>query len=162
MRPALVLALAAALLIPASGVPPAQAASSTLVVNEIDYDQPGTDASEFVEIKNVSAGPLNLSGHSLQLVNGTGGGASVYQTIALPSTSLGAGDHYVVCANAATTANCDLDVAPDTNLVQNGAPDAVAIALAGTVVDAVSYEGNTGATAPECPALRGLYGWDHP
>src|ERR671919_1173898 len=140
MRPVIVLTLAAALMVPASGS--ARASSTTLVVNEIDYDQPGTDDAEFVEIKNVSGASVSLAGHSLRLVNGTGGGASVYQTIDLPGTSLGPGDHFVVCANPAATANCDLDVTPETNLIQNGAPDAVAVAivLGGTVVDSVSYE----------------------
>ena len=147
MRPAIVLTLAATLMVPASGS--ARASSTTLVVNEIDYDQPGTDDAEFVEIKNVSGASVSLAGHSLSLVNGTGGGASVYQTIDLPGTSLGPGDHFVVCANPAATANCDLDVTPETNLIQNGAPDAVAIVLGGTVVDSVSYEGDTGAPYTE-------------
>src|SRR5919106_3165293 len=142
MRPVIVLTLAAALMVSASGS--ARASSTTLLVNEIDYDQPGTDDAEFVEIKNVSDGSVSLAGHSLRLVNGTGGGASVYQTIDLPDISLATGDHFVVCANPATTANCDLDVTPETNLIQNGAPDAVAIVLGGTVVDSVSYEGDTG------------------
>ena len=64
---------------------PAHAVSSTLVINEIDYDQPGTDGAEFLELKNVSAGPVALGGHSVVLVNGTGGGATTYQTIALPA-----------------------------------------------------------------------------
>jgi uncharacterized protein len=141
--------LAITLVIPVLGVIPASAASSTLVVNEIDYDQPATDAAEFLEIRNVSGVPVDLTGHSVALVNGTGGGAAVYQTIALPSTTLAAGDYYVVCGNAATVAGCDLDVAPDTNLIQNGAPDGVAITLGGTIVDTVSYEGNTGAPYTE-------------
>jgi predicted extracellular nuclease len=149
MRRAFVSVLTVALMIPVLGVVPARAASSTLVVNEIDYDQPSTDAAEFLEIKNVSGAPVDLAGHSVELVNGTGGGAAVYQTIALPSTTLAAGGYLVVCANAATVANCDLDVAPDTNLIQNGAPDAVAIRLEGTVVDTVSYEGETRAPYTE-------------
>lgn len=44
---------------------------------------------------------------------------------------------------------CDLDVAPDSNLIQNGDPDAVAISLGGTIVDTVSYRGNTGAPYTE-------------
>ncbi|UCG26454.1 MAG: endonuclease/exonuclease/phosphatase family protein [Chloroflexota bacterium] len=41
-------------------------------------------------------------------------------------------------------ANCDLDVSPDSNLVQNGAPDAVALwDASGALIDTVSYEGNT-------------------
>ncbi len=122
---------------------------TVLVINEIDYDQPGTDTAEFIELKNVSAAPLDLSGFALELVNGTGGGAFVYNTIALPAVSLAPGDYFVVCANAANTIGCDLDVTPDTNLIQNGSPDAVALTAGGTIVDTVSYEGDTGAPYTE-------------
>ena len=114
----------------------------TVVINEIDYDQPGTDAAEFVELLNTGGSAVDLDPFALQLVNGSGGGAAVYATIDLPAVSLAAGDHFVVCANAATTPGCDLDVSPDTNLIQNGAPDAVALVAGGQVVDAVSYEGD--------------------
>lgn len=113
-----------------------------LVINEIDYDQPGTDSAEFVELYNAGAVPVDLGDYALEFVNGSGGGASVYATIPLPATSLAAGGYFVVCANALTTANCNLDVSPETNLIQNGAPDAVALLLGTTVVDAVSYEGD--------------------
>jgi hypothetical protein len=60
---------------------------------------------------------------------------------------LAAGDYYVICANNGTVANCDLDVTPDTNWIQNGAPDGLVLKLNAGVVDAVSYEGDTlGAT----------------
>jgi predicted extracellular nuclease len=121
------------------------AGSTTLVINEIDYDQPSTDTAEFLELKNVSAAPIDLDAYSVELVNGTGGGATLYQTIDLPSGSLAPGDFYVVCASTTTVANCDLDVSPDTNLIQNGAPDAVGLRLGGTLVDAVSYEGDSAA-----------------
>src|SRR6266511_2509428 len=99
--------------------------SLSLVINEIDYDQPSTDTAEFLELENVGAAPVNLDSVTVELVNGVGGGAVIYQTIDLPSVDLAAGGFFVVCANAATVANCDLDVGPDTNLIQNGAPDAV-------------------------------------
>jgi predicted extracellular nuclease len=124
-------------------------ASAQLVINEIDYDQPSTDTAEFIEIKNVDSVPVNLDPYAVVLVNGTGGGAVVYQTIDLPAVPLPAGGYFVICANAANTVRCDLDVDPDTNLVQNGAPDAVALVLGETIVDAVSYEGNTGAPYTE-------------
>ena len=149
MRRVIVSVLAIALMSPVLGPAPARAASSTLVVNEIDYDQPSTDAAEFLEIKNVASGPVDLDPYSVELVNGTGGGAAVYQTVNLPSVALAAGDYYVICGNAATVAECDLDGSPDTNLIQNGAPDAVAITLARTIVDTVSYEGDTGAPYTE-------------
>lgn len=120
-----------------------------LVINEIDYDQASVDTAEFIEILNNDSVAINLDLYSLDLVNGSGGGAAVYKTIDLPAVSLAAGDYYVVCGNAATVANCDLDVTPDTDLIQNGAPDAVGLMLNGSVVDAVSYEGDTGAPYTE-------------
>ncbi len=123
-------------------------APPNLVINEIDYDQPGSDTAEFVEILNTGTGDQDLSGIDLVLVNGSGGGAVVYNTIPLPSVTLGAGEHFVICGNAANVANCDLDASPSSNLIQNG-PDAVALVLGGTVLDTVSYEGNTGAPYTE-------------
>ena len=113
----------------------------TLVINEIDYDQPSTDTAEFVEILNAGATTADLTGWSLQLVNGNGGFA--YASFDLSGLSIAPGGYLVVCGNAATVANCDLDVTPDTNLVQNGSPDAVALLFDGAVMDAVSYEGDT-------------------
>ena len=78
-----------------------------LRINEIDYDQPGIDTAEFVEIINAGNSPADLDGVSLVLVNGNGD--APYQTIALPAVALGAGDYFVVCGNAATVANCDLE-----------------------------------------------------
>jgi hypothetical protein len=120
-----------------------------LVINEVDYDQASTDTAEFVEIKNVGTSDADLSNVTIELVNGNAGGAAIYQTITLPAGTLAPGDYYVVCGNAATVANCDLDVLPDTNLVQNGAPDAVGVRYSGTLLDAVSYEGDSGAPYTE-------------
>src|SRR5688500_19050419 len=125
------------------GSPPAvRAVSTTVVINEVDYDQPSTDTAEFLELKNVGSQPANLAEYAVELVNGASGGAVVYGTPAL-SGSLAAGDYFVICANNTTTANCDLDVTPDTNLIQNGDPDAVGLRHNGTLIDAVSYGGNT-------------------
>jgi predicted extracellular nuclease len=115
-----------------------------LVINEIDYNQPGTDTAEFVEIRNNGSSLVSLSGVTLELVNGNGGGAAIYDTIPLPTVDLAAGDYFVVCANAATVANCDLDDDPDTNFIQNGSPDAVGLRWNGNLIDAVSYAGDTG------------------
>lgn len=112
-----------------------------LVINEVDYDQPSTDNAEFVEIRNNGTSAVALSGWSLEFVNGTGG--VLYDTIMLPAVSLAAGDYFVVCANAATVANCDLDDSPDTNFIQNGSPDAIALRFNGGLVDTVSYAGDT-------------------
>ncbi|MDX1545470.1 MAG: GEVED domain-containing protein, partial [Rhodothermales bacterium] len=142
-----------------------------VVINEIDYDQPtppASDEAEFIELKNVGTVPVDLADLDLVLVNGDAGGAVIYDTITLPSTTLAVGEYFVICGNAANVENCDLDVTPDVNLIQNGAPDAVAlVAPAGTttyVHDTVSYEGTPGdpytepsggAGAPADPAAPG-------
>jgi predicted extracellular nuclease len=122
---------------------------ANLVINEIDYDQPSTDTAEFVEIRNNDNVSVNLSSYNVQMINGDTGGAVQYRLFSLPSVSLAPGDHFVLCGNAANVPNCDLDVSPDTDLIQNGAPDAVALRFGTTIVDTVSYEGNTGAPYTE-------------
>jgi predicted extracellular nuclease len=143
--------LAIALVLAGAGLaaPPAGAVSTSLVINEVDYDQSSTDSAEFLELKNVSGEAIDLDPYSIQLVNGANGGAAVYRTFELPEVAVPAGEHYVVCASAAATANCDLDVTPETDLIQNGAPDALGLRLGTTLVDAVSYEGNSGAPYTE-------------
>lgn len=117
-------------------------AEAQVVINEIDYDQPATDSGEFVELLNVGPSPVNLSAFTLRLINGASGGAAQYQNYVLPSFNLAPGAYYVICANNATVPNCQLDVSPNTDLIQNGAPDALAWLLNGVAVDRVSYEGD--------------------
>ncbi|MEE8331864.1 MAG: ExeM/NucH family extracellular endonuclease [Acidimicrobiia bacterium] len=112
-----------------------------IVINEIDYDQDAGDTAEFVELVNNSSSAIDMTGYELRLIDGSD--ASTYDTIALPAVELAAGDYFVVCANAATVPNCDLDDAPDTDFVQDGAPDAVALFRLAALIDTVSYEGDT-------------------
>ena len=126
---------------------PASAQSTTLVINEVDYDQPSTDTAEFLEIKNVSASAINLDPYQLRFVNGANG--QNYLQVNLPAVSLAAGDYYVVCANAANTANCDLDVTPDSNMIQNGDPDGVVLENASGTVDSLAYGPGTMAGVTE-------------
>ncbi len=114
--------------------------AAALVINEIDYNQPSTDTAEFVEIRNNSDSGVNLSSYTLEFVNGSNN--TVYQSFALPNVVLASGDYFVLCGDAANVANCDLDVTPDSNLIQNGDPDAIALLLDGEIVDTVSYGGD--------------------
>jgi predicted extracellular nuclease len=141
------------------GAPNQVAQAQTLVINEVDYDQPSTDTAEFVEIKNVGAAAVDLSAYELVMVNGNNN--LPYQTIALPAVSLAPGDYFVVCANAGNTPSCDLDVSPNENLIQNGAPDAVAIVQGGTVIDALSYEGAVPGFVEGSGATADTGGADH-
>jgi len=72
------------------------------VVNEVDYDQPGSDTAEFVEIYNRGTEAGDLSTVELVLVNGRGG--APYGTISLPFVELAPGEHFVVCKDADTVA----------------------------------------------------------
>jgi len=132
-----------------AGLPPVRAdpATSQIVINEIDYDQPGTDTGEFIEIYNGSGADIDLDPYSLRLVNGAN--TISYLTIALPAVSLPSGGYYVVCGDSAIVPFCNLDATPDSNLIQNGAPDAVALINGADLVDTLSYEGNTGAPYTE-------------
>ncbi len=123
-----------------AATPGAAVPEGNIIINEIDYDH-GTNAAEFVELVNASSSPIDMTGYELRLIDGFD--ASTYDTIALPAIELAAGDYFVVCANAATVPNCDLDDDPDTDFVQNGAPDAVALFRLTALIDTVSYEGDT-------------------
>jgi hypothetical protein len=112
-----------------------------MVINEIDYSQPSSDIAEFIELKNNSADPVNITGMRLELIDATG---TPYATFTLPAYSLAGGDYFVICGNPANTMNCDWDVSPDIDLLQNGAPNAIALYIhTGALVDVVSYEGTT-------------------
>lgn len=102
--------------------PPAEG-TPKLVLNEIDYDQVGTDTGGFVEITNVGDATATLDGHAIVLVNG--GDGSEYARKALSGT-LAPGAYLTVETDA-----------------QNGAPDGVALVdtSSATLVDALSYEG---------------------
>jgi len=76
----------------------------SLVINEIDYDQPGTDNNEFIELKNTGDSAIDLSNFTIELYNESL--TSVYRTITLPSALLAAGDYYVICGDANRRVGC--------------------------------------------------------
>ncbi|WP_100657565.1 endonuclease [Alteromonas flava] len=103
---------------------------STVWINEIHYDNDGTDVGEFVEIAG-TAGSV-LDGYSIVAYNGNGGTA--YKTVALSGT----------LANQAGGMGTISFAASD---LQNGAPDGLAlIDNTGAVVQFLSYEGSFTAT----------------
>jgi predicted extracellular nuclease len=102
------------------------AAEPSLLINEVDADQAGTDSAEFVELYDGGVGNTDLSGHVLVLFNGSNDAS--YLAFDLDGQSTNGSGYFVLCGNAATTDNCDLDVSPDANLIQNGA-DAVALLI---------------------------------
>ncbi len=99
--------------------------SSPVFINELHYDNAGTDAGEFVEVANPTG--IDLTGWVLTLYNGNGGAA--YGTpVALSGTA------------AFTT----LDF--PANGIQNGAPDGLALSNSAGLVQFLSYEGAFAAT----------------
>ncbi|MEL7120642.1 MAG: DUF4397 domain-containing protein, partial [Bacteroidota bacterium] len=114
--------------------------STTLVINEIDYDQPGTDTTEFVEILNVSSDPINLSNYIFFATNGNT--MTDYIDISLPDVDLNPGEYFVICFGNNSSPYCDLTVSTG---LQNG-PDGIGLNLGGVtggIIDYVSYEGIT-------------------
>lgn len=144
--------------------------NAQLVINEVDYDQPGSDAAEFIEIKNIGTTAFPLQYLAVVFVNGAAGAPATYLTISSPSwPALEPGAYFVICANAAT-ANCGHVATPATNLIQNGVPDAIALVNTQTdeVLDMLSYGGDvtgytegTGTTAVDVNAVddRSLNRW---
>jgi len=113
------------------------------MVNEVDYDNPGGDDREFVELYNAGESAVDLAagGYDLILVNHTG---DIYRRFDLTGT-IEAKGYYVI--GSASAANVDQVVTPSTNLIQNGDSDAVALATndgqggPDTLVDGLAYEG---------------------
>ncbi len=108
-----------------------------LVINEVDYDQPGFDDAEFIELRNNSEKPVSLNGTEIVLINGSN--EETYNTSKLPDVTLEAGGYYVVCYGNNSAEYCDFIVSGST--VQNGAPDGIQLLFNGQVIDALSYEG---------------------
>jgi len=111
-----------------------------LVINEVDYDQDGSDTAEFVEILNTGTNRSSLGGVDLLLVNGSGN--TVYATYPLDSVTLEPGEYHVICDRAVNVPNCDQELALDTFWIQNGSPDGVALQFGNEIIDALSYEGS--------------------
>lgn len=104
-------------------------------INEIHYDNSGTDANEFVEIAGPSG--TDLSGWQLVFYNGASSSLNVYRSEDLNgflADDTGSGYGFAVY------------VTP-TNGIQNGTPDGIALVdSGGGVVQFLSYEGSFAAS----------------
>ena len=109
--------------------------ATSLVINEIVYDPSGTDVGCFIEI----LGPpgLDLTGYTLDAVNGNDGVATLVAT--LSGHALGASGYFVLAQDAtvkvASGATKSINKLAD---LQNG-PDNVVLKHGATVVDALGY-----------------------
>ncbi|MDQ2702409.1 MAG: endonuclease [Pseudomonadota bacterium] len=109
---------------------PAFAASADVFINEIHYDNAGSDSGERVEVLAPSG--TNLGGWTLALYNGSNGAR--YATVSLSGTVADQCNGFgTVVANVAG--------------IQNGGPDGIALVDAsGNVVQFLSYEGSFSAS----------------
>ena len=129
-----------------------------LVINEIDYDQLGTDGAEYVEIYNGTGAAVDFTNLALAFVNGSNVASVQYMQASLAGVgSLAAGGYLVVgtpgiaVAPGSTLFTPTVFTAPSptswptTNAIQNGDPDAVLLfnTATGRILDRFSY-GNAG------------------
>lgn len=119
-------------------------AQSGLVINEVDYDQPGVDSAEFIELYNAGTTAISLNNYSVVLFNGNATSNVIYDSFPLPAQQLNAGDYFVICGGGGKVQNCDMVLTAISNIIQNGSPDAIAIRENQTlnIIDVVSYEGS--------------------
>ena len=122
------------------------ATAAGVVINEIDYDNLGTDTAEFVELYNGSSAAISLTGFELAFVNGANN--TVYTTVDLSSAgTIMPGQYLVVGATSVVSTvpagTLTIDAGAVSNYIQNGAPDGMALVNTNneTLVDALSYEG---------------------
>ncbi len=95
-----------------------------VVINEVDADQAGTDAAEFIELYDGGVGDTDLSALVLVFYNGSNDAS--YRAFALDGQATDSDGYFVLCGDSANVPNCDSDVTPNIDLIQNGA-DAVAL-----------------------------------
>ena len=114
-------------------------ASADIIINEVDYDNIGGDGSEFVELFNNGATPVNIGGWRVVLVNGSND--TFYSIITIPAgTTLAAGAYWVI--GSSLVANVNQFFGPASDNIQNGAPDAIGL-YTGTGSMAVNSSSNT-------------------
>jgi len=132
-----------------------------LVINEVDYDQPGTDLGEFVEVFNGGSTARDLTSLVVILVNGQNSQEYLRASLSAAGPSLAPGAYLVVGSADVVAAlppgTPAVTLPAASNNIQNGAPDGVALfdTASGTLLDALSYEGTI--TAAQFQGVAGTY-----
>jgi len=124
-----------------------KAFASPLVINEVDYDQPGVDKGDFLEIYNSSSDGIPLNGYAVILINGSNGNAYEKFLLSQGGQTLNPGQYLVIGKPALEeSVGSALFIPLGSNQgVQNG-PDGISILrLADEVImDSIAYEGDMG------------------
>ncbi len=116
----------------------------TLILNEIDYDQPGDDLGEFIEVFNNTGAPVDLANIEVRLLNGSNN--ALYATIKLAPGGMLAQGQYLVIAPVGFVVPPGTVFVPFAGVkdqIQNGNPDGLALVDVANklVLDVFSYEG---------------------
>ena len=136
----------------------------SIIINEVDADTPGTDSAEFIELYDGGIGNTDLD--ELVLVFYNGDDDQSYNSFDLDGYTTDSNGYFVLCGDTANVANCDYDVSPNTNLLQNG-PEAVALYMGNgadfpndtpitttNLIDVIVYDTNDADDAGLLPLLN--------
>ena len=108
-----------------------------MVINELDYDNPGTDTLEYVEIYNTNTYAIDLTGLHLDFINGSNG--AVYRSIDLSGVIDING---FITIGSPNVANVTIQFTVSSNVIQNG-PDGInMVDGGGVVIDSIAYGGD--------------------
>ena len=113
---------------------------SDIFINEIDYDDPGGDNEEFVEICALAGTYNNVS---LYFINGSNGSSYdnvTFGNITISDENSGYGFYILVTTSNNTDGSSIYDHNTGVSSIQNGAPDGIYLKVDGTIVDGISYE----------------------
>lgn len=107
-------------------------------INEIHYDNTGTDADEFIEVIVENAGSYTLSDFTVNLYNGNDGKSYNQKSLS----------DYTVGATSGNYTIYYLNYTAGGGSIQNGAPDGMCLSYQGTPITGqfLSYEGTMTAT----------------
>lgn len=120
----------------------------SMEINELEYDSPGSDDAEFIEMWTTN-GAISLESWTLEFFNGAAGSPNLYQTVYLEDAPDGLmpSDGYLVVGSSYVN---NVDFTPSGWTIQNGTggdADGVVLLFNGVPVEALSYGGTNGFTA---------------
>jgi hypothetical protein len=124
------------------GGAPVEACPAALKINEIDVDQTGSDAAEFVEIINAGKCSVALADVTLELMNGGDGKSYAHYALADAAADLKPSERLLIADPAllSTLALTTPTLALRSSGLQNG-PDGVRLLKAAQTLDSLAYGG---------------------
>ncbi len=112
-----------------------------IFINELHYDNIGTDVNEFVEVAVANVADIDLADFTLSLYNGSASQRNVYNSVTLDQFEEGEDDGTFTYYSYTFPSNG----------IQNGGPDGLALSCTDGLVEFLSYEGSF--EAAEGPAV---------